>query len=32
MKPHELKKLDSELTSFLATMTEGMGRPERRAR
>lgn len=31
MKPHELKKLDSELTSFLAMMTEGMGRPERRA-
>lgn len=31
MKPHELKKLDSELTSFLAAMTEGMGRPERRA-
>ena len=31
MKPHELKRLDTELTSFLATMTEGMGRPERRA-
>lgn len=31
MKAHELKKLDSELTSFLAAMTEGMGRPERRA-
>jgi SRSO17 transposase len=30
MKAHELKKLDSELTSFLAAMTDGMGRPERR--
>jgi len=31
MKAHELKKLDSELTSFLAAMTDRMGRPERRA-
>jgi SRSO17 transposase len=31
MTPHELKKLDRELTRFIAEMTDGMGRPERRA-
>lgn len=31
MTPHELKKLDRELTRFVAEMTDGMGRPERRA-
>jgi SRSO17 transposase len=31
MTPHALKKLDRELTKFLAEMTDGMGRPERRA-
>lgn len=31
MTPHALKKLDRELTKFLAEMIDGMGRPERRA-
>jgi SRSO17 transposase len=31
MKPHELKKLDRELSAFIAEMTDAMGRPERRA-
>jgi SRSO17 transposase len=31
MTPHALKKLDRELTSFIADMTVDMGRPERRA-
>ncbi len=29
--PHALQKLDGELTTFQARLTEGMGRPERRA-
>lgn len=31
MTPRQLEKLDSELSMFLAEMTEGQGRPERRA-
>lgn len=31
MTPHALKKLDRELSRFVAEMTDGMGRPERRA-
>src|SRR5262245_59298114 len=31
MTPSALKQLDRELTKFLARMTDGMGRPERRA-
>jgi SRSO17 transposase len=31
MTPHALKKLDRELTAFVAEMTDAMGRPERRA-
>ena len=31
MTPRALKKMDRELTAFLAEMTDGMGRPERRA-
>jgi SRSO17 transposase len=31
MTPHSLKKLDRELTAFIADMTTDMGRPERRA-
>src|SRR4051794_21015677 len=31
MTPHALKKLDRELTAFIADMTADMGRPERRA-
>ena len=31
MTPKALEKLDEELTRFLSEMTEGMGRPERRA-
>jgi DDE superfamily endonuclease len=31
MTPHALKKLDRELTAFIADMTTDMGRPERRA-
>lgn len=31
MTPSALKKLDRELSAFIADMTEGMGRPERRA-
>lgn len=31
MTPHALKKLDRELSAFVAEMTDGMGRPERRA-
>lgn len=31
MTPHALKKLDRELTAFIADMTVDMGRPERRA-
>ncbi len=30
MTPTQLKRLDKELTAFLAKMTDGMGRPERR--
>jgi SRSO17 transposase len=31
MKPHELRALDKELSSYLSTLFEGQGRPERRA-
>jgi SRSO17 transposase len=31
MTPYALKKLDRELSGFVAEMTDGMGRPERRA-
>ena len=31
MTPSQLRKMDRELTAFLAEMTDGMGRPERRA-
>jgi SRSO17 transposase len=31
MTPHQLRKMDRELTAFLAEMTDDMGRPERRA-
>lgn len=31
MTPHALKKLDRELSGFVAEMTDGMGRPERRS-
>jgi SRSO17 transposase len=31
MTPHALKKLDRELSAFIAEMTDAMGRPERRA-
>lgn len=31
MTPQSLKKLDRELTTYLESLTEGMGRPERRA-
>lgn len=31
MTPHVLKKLTRELSAFIAEMTDGMGRPERRA-
>lgn len=31
MTPHALRKMDRELTAFLAEMTDEMGRPERRA-
>src|SRR5688500_9685767 len=31
MTPHALKKLDRELSAFIAEMTGDMGRPERRA-
>jgi len=31
MTPNALKKLDRELTAFISEMTDGMGRPERRA-
>ena len=30
MTPHALKRLDRELTSYLDTLTAGLGRPERR--
>ena len=30
MTPHALKRLDRELTTYLDTLTEGLGRPERR--
>lgn len=30
MTPHALKRLDRELTTYLDTFTEGLGRPERR--
>ena len=30
MTPQQLRKLDRELTAFLETLTDGMGRPERR--
>lgn len=31
MTPNALKKLYRELTAFISDMTDGMGRPERRA-
>jgi SRSO17 transposase len=31
MTPHQLRKLDRELSSFLGEMLDGQGRPERRA-
>lgn len=31
MTPHALKSLGRELSEFVAEMTDGMGRPERRA-
>jgi hypothetical protein len=30
MTPHALKRLDHELTTFVETLTAGLGRPERR--
>lgn len=31
MRPQSLKKLDRELTEYIESLTEGMGRPERRS-